>query len=173
MLNLNIHTLYFSHAVNYSHKYVTFWYVWNIRTTNFEILIGTSFSHQTVFDVLDKITRLWYLGHSDLYYYEVNCCLDTLKYSKYDGHSSNRLRNIGQFDLQCMRLITISHWIVILNRMFILHTITAQWHTGHSDQHSLRSQNPFLRLKHYPKYGIHQFTSHQSTNWASSQENLS
>ena len=26
MLNLNIHTSYFSHAVNYSHEYVTFWY---------------------------------------------------------------------------------------------------------------------------------------------------
>ena len=27
LLNLNIHTSYFSHAVNYSHEYVTFWYV--------------------------------------------------------------------------------------------------------------------------------------------------
>ena len=27
VLNLNIHTSYFSHAVNYSHEYVTFWYV--------------------------------------------------------------------------------------------------------------------------------------------------
>ena len=44
LLNLNIHTSYFSHAVSYLHEYVTFWYVWNIRTTNFEILIGTSFS---------------------------------------------------------------------------------------------------------------------------------
>ena len=44
VLNLNIHTSYFSHTVNYSHECVTFWYVWNIRTTNFEIIIGTSFS---------------------------------------------------------------------------------------------------------------------------------
>ena len=49
MLNLNIHTSYFSHAVNYSHEYVTFWYVWNIRTTNFEILIGASFSQMSNF----------------------------------------------------------------------------------------------------------------------------
>ena len=49
LLNLNIHTSYFSHAVNYSHEYVTFWYVWNIRTTNFEILIGTSFSQMSNF----------------------------------------------------------------------------------------------------------------------------
>ena len=44
LLSFNIHTSYFSHAVNYSHEYGTFWYVWNICTTNFEILIGTSFS---------------------------------------------------------------------------------------------------------------------------------
>ena len=43
LLNLNIHTSYISHAVNYSHEYVTFWYVWNIRTANFEILKGTIF----------------------------------------------------------------------------------------------------------------------------------
>ena len=49
LLNLNIHTSYFSHAVNYSHEYVTFWYVWNIRMTNFEILIGTSFSQMSNF----------------------------------------------------------------------------------------------------------------------------
>ena len=36
LLNLKSHTSYFSHAVNYLHEYVTFWYVWNIRTTNFE-----------------------------------------------------------------------------------------------------------------------------------------
>ena len=46
---LNIHTSYFSHAVNYSHEYVTFWHVWNIRTTNFDILIGTSFSQMCNF----------------------------------------------------------------------------------------------------------------------------
>ena len=39
----------FSHVVNYSHEYVTFWYVWNIRTTNFEILMGTSFSQMSNF----------------------------------------------------------------------------------------------------------------------------
>ena len=49
MLNLIIHTSYFSYAVNYSHEYVTFWYVWNIRTTNFEILIGMSFSQMSNF----------------------------------------------------------------------------------------------------------------------------
>ena len=27
LLNLNIHTSYFSHGVNYSHEYITFWYV--------------------------------------------------------------------------------------------------------------------------------------------------
>ena len=43
MLNLNIHTSYVSHSVNYSHEYVIFWCVWNICTTNYEILIGTSF----------------------------------------------------------------------------------------------------------------------------------
>ena len=49
LLNLNIHNSYFSHAVNYSHEYVTFWYVLNIRTTNFEILIGTKFSQMFEF----------------------------------------------------------------------------------------------------------------------------
>ena len=49
LLNLNIHTSYFSHAVNYSHEFVTFCYVWNIRTTNFKILIGTSFSQMSNF----------------------------------------------------------------------------------------------------------------------------
>ena len=38
--------VFFTH-VNYSHGYVTFWYVWN--TTNFEILIGTSFSQMSNF----------------------------------------------------------------------------------------------------------------------------
>ena len=47
--NLNIHTSYFSHAVNYSHEYITFRYVWNLRTTHFEILIGTSFSQMSNF----------------------------------------------------------------------------------------------------------------------------
>ena len=49
MLNLNIHTSYVSHSVNYSHEYVTFWCVWNIRTTNYEILIGSSFSQMPNF----------------------------------------------------------------------------------------------------------------------------
>ena len=49
MLNLNIHTSYISHAVNYSHEHVIFWYVWNIRTANYEILIGTSFSQMPNF----------------------------------------------------------------------------------------------------------------------------
>ena len=49
LLNLYIHTSYFSHAVNYSHEYVTFLYVWNIRTTNSEILIGTSLSQMSHF----------------------------------------------------------------------------------------------------------------------------
>ena len=49
MLNLNIHTSYVSHSVNYSHEYVTFWCVWNIRTTNYEILIGTTFSQMPNF----------------------------------------------------------------------------------------------------------------------------
>ena len=49
LMNLNIYTSYFSHAVNYSHEYVTFWYVWNIRTTIFEILIGMSFSQMSNF----------------------------------------------------------------------------------------------------------------------------
>ena len=49
MLNLNIHTSYFSHAVNYSHENVTFWYGWNVRTTIFEILKGTSFSQMSNF----------------------------------------------------------------------------------------------------------------------------
>ena len=49
LLNLNIHTSYFSHAVNYSHEYVTFLYVRHIRTTNFEIFIGTSFSQMSKF----------------------------------------------------------------------------------------------------------------------------
>ena len=35
--------------MKYSHEYVTFWYVWKIRTTNFEILIGTSFSQMSNF----------------------------------------------------------------------------------------------------------------------------
>ena len=35
--------------MKYSHEYVTFWYVWKIRTTNFEILIGTSFSQMSDF----------------------------------------------------------------------------------------------------------------------------
>ena len=48
-MNLNNHTSYFSHALNYSHEYVSFWYVWNIRTTNFEILIGSSFSQMSNF----------------------------------------------------------------------------------------------------------------------------
>ena len=48
-LNRNIHTSFFSHAVNYSHEYVTFRYVWNIRTTNFEILIRTSFPQMSNF----------------------------------------------------------------------------------------------------------------------------
>ena len=48
-LNLNIHTLYFSHDVNYSHEYVTFWYVWNVRTTIFEILILDVFKNSHVF----------------------------------------------------------------------------------------------------------------------------
>ena len=38
LLNLNIHTSYFSHAVNYS-----------LRTTNVEILIGTSVSQMSNF----------------------------------------------------------------------------------------------------------------------------
>ena len=41
LLNLNIHTSYFSHAVNYSHEYLTFF--------NFEILLGTSFSQMSHF----------------------------------------------------------------------------------------------------------------------------
>ena len=49
LLNLNIHTSYFSHAMNYSYEYVIFWYVWNIRTTNFKVLIGTSFSQMSIF----------------------------------------------------------------------------------------------------------------------------
>ena len=35
--------------MKYLHEYVTFWYVWKIRTTNFEILIGTSFSQMSNF----------------------------------------------------------------------------------------------------------------------------
>ena len=51
LLSLNIHTSYFSYAVNYSHEYVTFWYMylWNICTTIFEILKGTSFSQMSNF----------------------------------------------------------------------------------------------------------------------------
>ena len=49
MLNRNVHTSYLSHAVNYSHEYVTFWYVWNIRMTKLEILIGLSFSQMSNF----------------------------------------------------------------------------------------------------------------------------
>ena len=49
LLNLNIHTSYFSHTVNCSHEYITFWHVWNLRTANFEILIGTSFSQMSNF----------------------------------------------------------------------------------------------------------------------------
>ena len=49
LLNLNIHTSYFSHAVNYSHECVAFWYELNILTTNFEILIGTTFSQMSNF----------------------------------------------------------------------------------------------------------------------------
>ena len=49
VLNLNIHTSYFSHAVNYLYEYITFCYMWNLRTTNFEILIGTSFSQMSNF----------------------------------------------------------------------------------------------------------------------------
>ena len=39
--------MYFSHAVNYSHEYITFWYVWNLRTADYEILMGTSFSQMS------------------------------------------------------------------------------------------------------------------------------
>ena len=60
LLNLNIHTSYCSHAVNYSLECVTFWYVWNIRTTNFEILIGMSFSQMSNLDVWRICT---YLSH--------------------------------------------------------------------------------------------------------------
>ena len=49
LLKLNIHISCFSLAVNYSHEYITFWYVWNLLTTNFEILIGTSFSQMSNF----------------------------------------------------------------------------------------------------------------------------
>ena len=35
--------------MSYSHEFVTFWYLWNIRTTNFVILIGTSFSQMSNF----------------------------------------------------------------------------------------------------------------------------
>ena len=49
LLNLNIHTSYFSQAVKYTQEYVTFWYVLNIRSTNFEILKGTSFSQMSNF----------------------------------------------------------------------------------------------------------------------------
>ena len=52
-LNLNIHTLYFSHDVNYSHEYVTFWYVWNVRTTIFEILI------LDVWKIRTYLSHLW------------------------------------------------------------------------------------------------------------------
>ena len=48
-VELNILTSYFSHAVNYSHEYVTFWYVLDIRTTNFAILIDTRFSQMSNF----------------------------------------------------------------------------------------------------------------------------
>ena len=73
-LNLNIYTSYFSHAVNYSHEYLTFWYVWNLRTTNFEILIGSSFCHTCeefvrivhtcdkyvwIFHMCDRFVRMW------------------------------------------------------------------------------------------------------------------
>ena len=49
LLNVNIHTSYFSHAVNNLDEYVTLWCVWNIRTTNFEILIGTSLLQMSKF----------------------------------------------------------------------------------------------------------------------------
>ena len=35
--------------MKYSHEYVIFWYVWKIRTTSFEISIGTSFSQMSNF----------------------------------------------------------------------------------------------------------------------------
>ena len=63
LLSLNTDTSCSSYVVNYSHGYVTFWYVWNIHTTNFEILIGTSFFHKYL--ILD----VWRI-HTSLSHFE-------------------------------------------------------------------------------------------------------
>ena len=74
VLNLNIHTSYFSHAVNYSHEYVTFWIVWNIRTTNSEILIGTSFSqmsHLDVWRIRSYLSHMWRIRSNSSHVWQI------------------------------------------------------------------------------------------------------
>ena len=128
MLNFNIHTSYFSHAVNYSHECVTFWYVWNIRTTNSEILTDTSTNFRRVKNSHVFVTSV---KHSfDLFTCVTNTCeFFTRVTDSFECKSQTNLSQVWKFRTYLSHLWRISAnfcqmWQIRANPLLLWRTRT-------------------------------------------------
>ena len=121
--------------MNYSHEYVTFWYVWNIRTTNFEILIRTSFSQMSNFrrvknshvfvttaKIRSNFSRVWQISANSSYVWQIRSNVKVKrichKCEKFERICHTYEEFVRIFH-RCDKYVQINHFCEGLARIFI------------------------------------------------------